>query len=317
MTDWLARFQQDLQIRNKSPRTIQAYSHHLKQFVKFHGGRSPEQLGPEEIRAFQVHLVQVRRLSWSSFNQTVCALRFLYQVTLPRPWPVTMIPFGKRPKKLPVVLAPEEVRRLLACCSARNVRTVLTTLYAAGLRMQEALHLKVTDIDSQRMLLTVLGKGNKQRQVPLSRQLLAELRDYWREYRPRDWLFPGQNPAQPLNPGTVQAACQKAVAAAGLTKRATPHSLRHSFATHCLEAGVDLLTISRLLGHSSFSTTLVYLHVRRAHLETVKSPYDWLPLEQCPRYQPPTSEPPPNVSPDTSPDTVRDHRPPSGPVSAD
>lgn len=301
MLDWLKRFVEDLQLRNKSPKTIQVYQHHVRKFVEFHGGRAPQTLGSEEIRAYQVHLVQVRKVSFATFNQTVCALRFLYRTTLASPVPVTMIPFGKRPKRLPVVLAPQDVARLLACVESRKYRTLLTTIYACGLRIQEALTLRVSDVYSSRMVISVIGKGNKQRLIPLSPQLLRELRDYWREERPREWLFPGVKPGKPLNQATVQNACRRAAKRAGLTIRVTPHILRHSFATHCLEAGVDLLTISHLLGHSSFSTTLIYLHIRRPHLESTKSPYDWLPLEQCPRYQPPTS---PAASPSASPATT-------------
>jgi site-specific recombinase XerD len=239
-----------------------------------------------------VYLVTEKRASWTSFNQAVCALRFLYRTTLPRPWPVTQIPFAKRPKQLPVVLGPEEVARLLACVGRLKQRVLLTTIYAAGLRLEEATQLRVVDIDSARMLLRVAcGKGAKQRLVPLSPRLLDELRGYWRVVRPATWLFPGGRPRQPLDGATVQKACKQAAQQAGLTKRVTPHVLRHSYATGLLEAGVDLLTIQRLFGHRSFSTTLVYLHVRRPRLESIASPYDWLPLEQCPRCAEPAPAP--------------------------
>jgi site-specific recombinase XerD len=254
-----------------------------------HFGRSPDQLGPEEVRQYQVHLVQEKKASWTSFNQAVCALRFLYRTTLPRDWHVSQIPFAKKPKVLPVVLAPEEVSRLLACARPLQPRVLLTTIYSAGLRLEEATHLRVNDIDSARMLLRVAhGKGAKERLVPLSPRLLEELRAYWRIRRPKTWLFPGGKPDAPLNACTVQKACQRAMKDCGLTKRTTPHTLRHSFATHLLESGVDLLAIQRLLGHRSFSTTLIYLHVRRPHLESIASPLDWLPVEQCPRFAPPT-----------------------------
>jgi site-specific recombinase XerD len=161
---------------------------------------------------------------------------------------------------------------------------ILSTFYAAGLRLEEALHLKPADIDSTRMLLRVSrGKGAKERLVPLSPRLLDELRQYWKAYRPSDWLFPGKTPDRPLGGTTVQKACTRAAREAGLRQRVTPHVLRHSYATGLLEAGVDLLTISQLLGHRSFSTTLIYLHVRRPHLESTPSPLDWLPVGQCPK----------------------------------
>lgn len=275
---------EDMQIRNLSPRTIECYVYHVACFAK-HFGRSPEQLGLEQVRQYQVYLVQRKKASWCRFNQAVCALRFLYRITLPRPWPVSMIPFPKRPKQLPVVLSPAEAQQLLACAKPLKQRLILTTLYAAGLRLEEGLRLRVADIDSARMLLRVAcGKGAKERLVPLSPRLLTELREYYRACRPPDWLFPSRRPDAPLSDGAVQKACQRAAREAGLTKRVTPHTLRHSYATHLLESGVDLLTIQRLLGHRSFSTTLIYLHVRQPHLESIHSPLDWLPLEQCPRF---------------------------------
>jgi site-specific recombinase XerD len=277
------RLIEDLQVRNYSPRTVESYVYHVAAFAKYFG-RSPEHLGPKEIHKFQVYLAQEKKASWSTFNQTVCALRFLYGVTLPRPWRIKMIPFAKRPKKLPVVLGAEDVQRLLECARPLKQRVILSTFYAAGLRVQEALHLKASDIDSTRMLLRVgCGKGAKERLVPLSPRLLEELRRYWKAYRPSDWLFPGKTPDRPLGETTVQKACTRAAKEAGLQQRVTPHVLRHSYATGLLEAGVDLLTISRLLGHRSFSTTLIYLHVRRPHLESTPSPLDWLPVAQCPR----------------------------------
>jgi site-specific recombinase XerD len=162
---------------------------------------------------------------------------------------------------------------------------LLTTIYATGLRLEEATHLKVQDIDSVRMLLRVAhGKGAKERLVPLSPRLLEELRAYWKVVRPERWLFPGGDLQKPLSDTTVQKSCKRAAREAGITKHVSPHVLRHSHATALLESGVDLLTISRLLGHRSFSTTLIYLHVRRPHMESVQSPLDLLPLDQCPRF---------------------------------
>ena len=294
------RMTQDMQIRNLSPRTIECYTYHVGCFAK-HFGRSPDQLGAEEVRAYQVYLVQHKHASWSSFNQAVCALRFLYGVTLKQSWPVVQIPFAKRPKKLPVVLGPEEVQRLLACAKPLKPRVLLTTIYAAGLRLEEATHLELRDIDpgAPGLLRVACGKGAKERLVPLSPRLLVELREYWKAVRPARWLFPGGTLDRPISDTTVQKSCKRATRDAGIPKHVSPHVLRHSYATGLMEAGVDLLTISRLLGHRSFSTTLVYLHVRRPHLERTVSPLDLLPVEQCPRFADPASLPssPPSPPP--------------------
>ena len=291
----------DMLVRNLSQRTIDAYTYHVERFAKYFG-KPLDQLGPEEIRLYQLHLIQVKKASWSSFNQAVCGLRFLYHVTLPQPWGVEQIPFGKRPKRLPSVLDSEEVNRLIACVPALKHRTLLLTLYAAGLRLSEGTHLEIRDIDSARMLLNVRqGKGNKQRLVPLSLRLLQELRQYWKQARPTGLLFPGKTPDVPLSSATIQKACKLAAALARIPKPVTPHTLRHSYATGLLEAGVDLLTIGRLLGHRRFTTTLIYLHVRRPHLESIPSPLDWLPVRQCPRWVDPSETPPSNASPNQGP----------------
>lgn len=283
------RMAEDMLVRNLAQRTIDSYTYHVERFSK-HFGRPLDELGPEEIRQFQLYLIEDRKASWSSFNQAVCGLRFLYHVTLPRPWAVQQIPFGKRPKKLPAVLGPEEVTRLLACVPVLKHRTVLLTQYAAGLRLSEATHLQVSDIDSGRMQINIRqGKGSKQRLVPLSPRLLGELREYWKQTRPTgSYLFSGKTPDVPLANDTVQRACKLAATLARIPKRVTPHTMRHSYATGLLEAGVDLLAISRLLGHRSFLTTMVYLHVRQPHLESTPSPLDWLPVRQCPRWADPT-----------------------------
>jgi site-specific recombinase XerD len=274
MTPLRQRFIQDLELRNLSPKTVVCYVAHVAAFAK-HFGRSPEELGLEEIRAYQLHLVQERQVSWSHFNQAVCALRFLYDVTLPRQWRVDHIPYGKRPRKVPCVLSREEVRRLLACVSNPAHRLLLTTLYAAGLRLSEGQHLQVADIDSQRMLIHVRhGKGQKERLVPLSPVLLAELRAWWRLRRPTQWLFPGARWDRPLNASAVQRACRRAAESAGLAKHATPHTLRHSYATHLLEAGLDVRTLQKLLGHNQLSTTAHYTHVTDERVRGVLSPLD-------------------------------------------
>lgn len=201
------------------------------------------------------------------------------------PWPVTMIPFGKRPKKLPAVLSMAEVDNLLACVRSLKHRTFLMTLYASGLRLNEAASLMIADIDSQRMQLRVgSGKGQKERLVPMSPRLLEALREYWKTERTPKYLFPGKTFETSLSGTTIQKTCKQAATKAGIRKRVTPHTLRHSYATGLLEAGVDLLTIGRLLGHKSFMTTMIYLHVRRPHLESTPSPIDWLPVRQLPGW---------------------------------
>ena len=260
------RFIDDLRLRNKSPRTIETYVLRVVQFTR-HFGRSPDRLGAEALRAYQQHLL-ARRVSWSMFNQSVCALRFLYNVTLGRPYLIEHLPFAKRPRVLPIVLSPEEVLRFLKAALPGRDRTLLDVAYSCGLRLQELLGLKVSDIDSARMVLHIRhGKGQKERFVPLSPRLLEVLRSYWRAYRPATWLFPGVKPGPALTGGTVQRVCQRTARRAGLSKRLSPHTLRHSLATHLLEAGVDLLSVQALLGHSHLNTTAKYLHVSMRRLQ--------------------------------------------------
>jgi site-specific recombinase XerD len=260
------RFIDDLRLRNLSPRTIETYVLRVVQFSR-HCRRSPDQVGPAELRDYLRHLVE-RQASWSKFNQSVCALRFLYQITLRRPHLIEHLPFPKRPRQLPVVLSPEEVARLLEAALPGRDRALLDLAYSCGLRLKELLGLQVRDIDSARMALHIrAGKGQKERYVPLSPRLLDVLRDYWRAGRPAIWLFPGVKPALALTGGCVQRLCKRTAQRAGLGKRVHPHTLRHSFATHLLEAGVDLLSVQKLLGHSHFNTTAKYLHIsmRRLH----------------------------------------------------
>ncbi len=203
-----------------------------------------------------------------------------------------MVPFGKRPKTLPVVLGRQEVNELLTCTKNLKQRVFLTTLYATGMRFSEAANLMIHDIDSQRMQIRVmLGKGAKQRQVPLSPRLLSELRVYWKQYKPTLLLFPGKTPDKPYCDTSILKAIKVSARLAYISKNVSPHTLRHSYATGLLEAGVDLLTISRLLGHASFTTTMIYLHCRREHFLSIPSPLDWLPVKQLPTYQPPAENP--------------------------
>ena len=275
MTPLRQRFLDDLRLRNYAPRTIETYVARVACFARYFG-RSPEQLGPDDVRAFQLELLR-RRVSWSQFNQTVCALRFLYGVTLGRPEQLPLIPYGKRPRTLPTVLAPEEVVRLIDAARPGRDRLLLQVAYACGLRISELVHLRVTDIDSARMVVVVRqGKGQKDRLVPLSQRLLDELRVYWRRYRPDGWLFPGADPQRPLHASQRAAS----VSTSGPTRRAdqacTPHTLRHSYATHLLEAGVDVVTLQAILGHRDLHTTAHYLHVSTRRLHQTPSLLDLL-----------------------------------------
>lgn len=292
MTPLRQRMIEDLKIRNRSPRTIGTYVQHVAQFAR-HFGRSPELLGPEEVRQYQLHLLE-KKISFSTFNQCLCSLRFLYGTTLGRPEMLLRLPYGRRPKTIPQVLSQAQVLKLLECVRRRRHRVLLTTIYATGLRVSEAVHLGVADIDSAQMTIRVArGKGNKQRLVPLSPALLQELREWWREHRNPQWLFPGNRPGRPLNTSSVQIACRQAVDRAGLPPRVTAHTLRHTFATELLEAGIDLLTIQKILGHADLKTTLIYTHVRRDRLHAVSQVQGMLPLQQlCRPAVPPEPAPP-------------------------
>ena len=267
----------DLKVRNRSLRTIQSYVAQVANFARYFG-KSPELLGAEEIRQYQVYLVEQRHVSWSNYNQAVCALRFLYRHTLKRDWVVEHIPFPRQPKKLPLVLSQGEVQRLLQACHSLKLRALLTTAYAAGLRLNELTHLQLSDIDSARMVIRVRqGKGQKDRNVMLSPTLLELLRFYWRLERPSTWLFPGnKEPQQPINHSVVQRACQQAGRDAGLSKPVTVRMLRHCFATHLLEAGTSIRVIQTLLGHSSVSTTQIYARVSPEAVTRTISPLELL-----------------------------------------
>jgi integrase/recombinase XerD len=281
MTPLRQRFIDDMRLRNYSPRTIEAYVAGVARFAK-HFSRSPDQLGAEEVRRFQLELLR-QHIGWSTFNQIVSGLRLFYGITLGRPEQLPLIPYGKKPKTLPTILSPEEVVQFLDAARPGRDRTMFQTAYACGLRISELLNLQVTDIDNSRMVVVVRqGKGRKDRLVPLSGRLLDVLRAYWREYRPRPWLFPGRDPARPLCLNTVQRACQNIVRRAGLTKHTTVHTLRHCFATHMLEAGVDLRTLQAIMGHNSLATTARYLHVSGQRLRQAPSLLDRLMLPAPP-----------------------------------
>lgn len=271
------RMIEDLRIRNYSERTIEAYTGVVAQFAR-HFNRSPEELGAAEIRKYQFHVLVTLKRSASLARILVCALRFLYSVTLSRDVRAEPIPFPRRPKKLPVVPSLEEIARFIAAAPTVLLRMVFQVAYDGGLRLSEVIHLRVPDVDSQRMVLKVSGgKGLKDRYVPLSATLLQELRAYWKTYRPREWLFVSKDGSSPLSPSCIQKACKRACRLAGVTKRITPHTLRHAFATHLLEAGTNPRLLQELLGHRSLRTTTHYMHVSPDALHAMKSPLDLLP----------------------------------------
>jgi len=290
MTPLRQRMLEDMAVRNFAENTQSAYLQQIIAYARyFH--RPPEELGPEEVRTYQIYLTQTRMLSPGSVSVATGALRFLYKVTLKRPWAWEEIPMPKRPFKLPVVLSPEEVMHFLGSVHNIKHRAILTVAYAAGLRISEATHLKVTDIDSQRMMLRVdQGKGKKDRYVMLSPRLLEELRAYWKVVHPKLWLFPGELSGQPITRSALSQACQKAHRASGIKKPISPHSLRHAFATHLLELGTDLRTIQLLLGHRSLATTSRYLKVATTTVCATSSPFDLLPKVNppAPVVPPPT-----------------------------
>ena len=275
------RMIEDMTVRNLSPATQQSYIHAVAKFSRYFG-RSPDRLGVEDVRAYQVHLIS-KGISWASLNQIVCALRFFYGVTLGCDTIPERIAYAREPRKLPSVLSADEVVRFLEAVSSLKARVALTTAYAAGLRVSEVIGLKAADIDSDRMVIRIeRGKGGKERYVMLSEQLLGILRSYWRLARPESFLFPGRDKNKPIEQTVLHAACRSARAAAGIDKRVSVHVLRHSFATHLLESGVDIRIIQVLLGHEHLSTTARYTQVSTHLISGTKSPLDRLSLEVTP-----------------------------------
>jgi integrase/recombinase XerD len=278
MTPLRQRMTEDMQVRNLSPHTQNSYVQQVSLFAR-HFDKSPEQLGPEEIRAYQVYLTNERKLATSSILIAVSAIRFLYKVSLKRDWTFDdIIPAPKKPQKLPIVLSPEEVLHFLGCIGSTKHRAILTTCYAAGLRISEAIRLKPTDIDSQRMVIRIeQGKGQKDRYVMLSPKLLETLRNYFRALRPNGWLFEGDVAGLPITRGAVERVCQKAGRISVIRKPISPHSMRHAFAVHLLESGTDVRTIQLLLGHRSLATTARYLRIATSKVCSTSSPLDLLP----------------------------------------
>ena len=276
MTMLRETMREHLRKRNLSPRTEKTYIDAVAKFA-LHFGKSPDLLGPEDIHRYQVYLAEGKKLSWSSYNQAVCALRFFYCETLGRGCEIRHIPFAKQPRKLPVVLSRKEVSGLLQ--SAVNIKHlgIMMLTYSAGLRLTEVAGLRIPDIDSARMVIHVRqGKGQKERILPLSPVVLKVLRDYWCIARPRDHLFPGECEGRSISHAAIQKFVPRAGKRAGIKKRVTMHCLRHTFATHHLEAGTDLRTLQLLMGHASLRTTSRYLHISKERISAAKSPIDQL-----------------------------------------
>jgi integrase/recombinase XerD len=287
MTRLRQRMLEDLQRRNYSHDTIRGYIRAVQQFAEYFG-RSPEHLGAEQLRRYQLYLLHEKKLSLGTVENCISALRFLYKKTLKRrDLAFDDLPFPKQPHKLPVVLSQDEVTRLIEAAPNRMYRTLLILLYGTGMRRTEASRLKVSDIDSQRMVIHIhSGKGLRDRDVPLTPKLLEVLRDYWRWKKPRVYLFPSKmgDPSveQPISDKTVWNACRAAATRAGIQKKLSPHTLRHCFATHLLEAGTDLRTIQLLMGHERLEDTTIYLHLSQRHLHAAINPFDQLTLRTVP-----------------------------------
>ncbi len=285
MQQELEAMRKALVIRNYATKTVDTYVSVLKRFLE-QLDKPIKDVTPADIQAWQFVMVNDHKISWSLFNQMVCALRFYFQKVRDCDWPVDRIPFQRRRRRLPSVLSREEVARLLDVARHNpKHHAILSTLYSTGLRVGELVKLRIPDIDSRAMLVHVRqGKGGKDREVQLSPQLLFVLRNYYRSclVKPKTWLFPGARPDSPMDPSGIQRMVPALARKAGIEKHVSPHTLRHCFATHLLEDSTDLRTIQSMLGHSNIQTTEVYLHVAAHHLRTVRNPLDHLPTVGAP-----------------------------------
>ena len=282
MTQLRRMMLEELQRRNYSQTTVNSYLKIVEEFAR-HFHRPPDQLGKQQIRAYQVHLLKERKLGVRTVGHHTAALRFFFCKTLKRAYPVEEVPYPKAPRRLPIVLTREEAIRLIDSASNLFHRAMPITLYSTGMRRAELCHLKVEDIDSTRMLIHIRqGKGGKDRDVPLSPKALETLREYWRWMKPGTYLFPGtvngSRADKPITPKVLWEACREAAQRAGITKAVRPHLLRHSFATHLVEAGADLPTVQALLGHADLKPTSIYLHLSERHLRAAGTPLDNMEL---------------------------------------
>jgi len=268
----------ELKIRGYSKKTQENYLRYMRDFVKYHM-KSPDELNIKDIKDYQFHLVESKKVSYTVFNQSVCAIKFFYKNALQKDWDINHIPYQKRRKKLPDVFSKEEVQSLINAAENIKHKAIIQTIYSAGLRLQETINLTYRDINSTRMSIRIIeGKGKKDRIVMLSDRLLLTLRRYWKEseVKPYRYLFPGRDPSKPMNPRSVQYLVDQAGKKAGLKIKATPHVLRHSFGTHLLEDGVNIRVIQLLLGHGSVRSTAIYTHVAKNYINVTRSPLDTL-----------------------------------------
>lgn len=289
MDKYCEQFKTSLQIRGYSPNTVSRYVYCLRSLLAYFR-RPAEDLTVEDINAYQLYLTKEREVAWSTFNVHVFAIRFFFLKTLKKDWQIDIIPYRKTGRMLPEILNETELVRLFECAGNLKARAVLMTTYSAGLRVSETVHLRVSDIDSGRMLIRIeQGKGQKDRYVPLSETLLPVLRKYWKLWRPTEWLFEGQYPDTPLNRASAALIFSRARKLARITKKVSMHSLRHSFASHLLEKGTDIRSIQQLLGHRSLSSTMIYTHVASNYLDRAGSPLDTLNLQGEVPPRPPRS----------------------------
>lgn len=266
----------DMLVRGFAARTREAYLAQVRGLAKYYH-RSPDRLSEEEVQSYVVYLLKERHWAWSSCNQAVSAFRFFYHHTLKRTAAEFVMPMARQPQRLPEVPNREEIARIIDGTANIRERVMLELAYGGGLRVSEIASLRVRDIDSRQKCIWIRGgKGGKDRSTLLSEQLLEELRHYWYSFRPGEWLFPRRDGRGPIDSRTIQKKWVEAKRRAGVTKRCGIHSLRHAFATHLLEAGTDLVTVQRLLGHGSIRTTMRYLHLARGHLLASASPLDLL-----------------------------------------
>lgn len=279
MTEQRAHMIREMTLRGFSPRTHKAYLGHMINLVRRYR-RPADQITNEEVRQYLAHLLMERKVSWSSCNQAACAFRFFYHATLGRSASEFEVPAPRQPQKLPEILSREEVWRLLEAPANLKHRLLLATIYAAGLRVGEAVRLRISDIDTDRMTIRIeQGKGAKDRYVPLSVRLLGQMREYWKSNPPGVWVFANRYGSKPIDVTVAQRVWGLAKLKTGITKKGGIHSLRHAFATHLLESGNDVHTVQRLLGHRFISSTLRYFHLSRARVASTRSPFD-LPKPQ-------------------------------------
>lgn len=276
MEELIRKMHRDMIIQNYSPKTVESYLWHAKEFIDFFS-KPVESLNEDDIRDYLYHVKTDKQYSHSHLAQAFSAIKYLFRETLEMPISLSALKGAKRDQKLPVVLSQEELKTLFSCVKNIKHRLIFMTTYSAGLRLNEVTHLRVSDIDSKRMTIRVQqGKGKKDRYTLLSPALLQQLRSYWKHHRPYPWLFPGRDKNTPLSDASVQSAFRQARIKAGIRKKASVHTLRHSFATHLLEQGTNLFIIKELLGHSSILTTLIYLHLQNNSKVTIVNPIDQL-----------------------------------------